>query len=101
MERIRRHTDKPITDDWKDVVEEILMQEVPKRAQAIADKEPGQSPSSFACLSRSSSGSGGRLTTWSPQTGRRTAHASRMRKYAFATDLVLRISVTTYPLQKG
>ena len=35
MERIRRHTDKPITDDWKDVVEEILTQEVPKRAQAV------------------------------------------------------------------
>jgi hypothetical protein len=44
MERIRRHTDKPITDDWKDVVEEILTQELPKRAQAIADQKPGTEP---------------------------------------------------------
>jgi hypothetical protein len=44
MERIRRHTDKPITDDWKDVVEEILTQELPKRAQAIADQKPGTGP---------------------------------------------------------
>jgi hypothetical protein len=41
METKRLHTDSPITDDWKDVVEEILTQYVAKAAQAIAENAPG------------------------------------------------------------
>jgi hypothetical protein len=42
METKRLHTDRPITDDWQEVVEEILTEYVSKAAQAIAVNEPGE-----------------------------------------------------------